>query len=86
MLSKPLWCAVVIAVGIACFALALDTWVSGVYECASVGARPVCGLYLIASELLGPQGGVVTAILLTSAAGVFLCWVGISSLLARRES
>jgi hypothetical protein len=86
MLSKPLWCSVVIAVGISCFAFALDTWFSGVYKCASVGVRPVCGLYLIASELLGPQGGVVTAMLLTCAAGIFLCWVGVGGLMAHRRS
>ena len=86
MLSKPLWCSVVIAVGIACLAFAADSYLSGTYKCASVGVRPVCGLYLIASELLGPQAGTVTAISLTCAAGLFLCWVGIGGLIAHRRS
>jgi len=82
MLSKPLWCSVVIAVGIACLAFAADSYLSGTYKCASVGVRP----YLIASELLGPQAGTVTAISLTCAAGLFLCWVGIGGLIAHRRS
>jgi hypothetical protein len=86
MLSKPLWCSVVIAVGISCFAVAAEAYLSGTYQCASVGVRPICGLYLIASELLGPQGGVVTAMALTCAAGIFLCWVGVRGLMAHRKS
>jgi hypothetical protein len=86
MLSKPLWCSVVIAVGIACFALAAESYMSGTYRCASVGVRPVCGLYLVSSELFGPQPGIVTAISVTCAAGLFLCWAGIRGLMADRRT
>ena len=83
--SRWLWNTVAIAAGVLCFVLAFQSYLADAYKCASVKAGPVCGIYLIVSELFGPRIGVMAATLSTCATGVFLLWLGITGMFSHRE-
>ena len=82
--SRRLAPAISIAVGVLCFALAIHDYVSGAYKCATFRG-PICGLYLLATDLFGQKLGFITAVTLTCAVGATLCWWGVSGLISDRK-
>ena len=79
------WSWFFIALGIGSLVLAIAAYVSGKYTCASVRSGPVCGVYLLFTQIFGQATGLVAAIAgMTLVGGCFL-WAGIRGFIRNRS-